>query len=228
MLLIVSRRKNYSRELSNILGTVGILSYPVSATEALSEISPLYRAVVVIEPSFLYDAESFIESIRRYVGNMPVFALYYEKIGKESVYFNHAFLDNIFSETFLLVTQKHLEGLKLNSLGDYKLAGIDASVDKSSVLCFDESVELTKTETKILRFLIRSYPIPRSCQSIIKYLYAPTKAPEPSSIRTHVCKINAKFKDIYPETLICSYCGEGYIINTPELREGFKTNEKQG
>lgn len=219
MILIIAQKKSYARELTNILDILGIISYPTTLTEAFREVSPMYRAVVVIDPDFLLDTKNFIDTVHSYVKSMPVYALYSKEVGKGAHYFTGYFMDNIMSKTFI---NKMVDYAKKNGIrcpGDYRLAGINANADLPEVLYFDRKVDLTKTEAKILRFLIRSYPEPRKCETIIKYLYKPTKAPEPSSIRTHICKINSKFENIFGDAIIRSPEGTGYVIYTPELKK---------
>ena len=223
MILVVSRKKSHSRELVNILEIVGIVSYPVTSGEVFSEISPMYRAVVVIEPDFLFDVRHFIDTIHSYVKGMPVYALYQDKIGEEGRYFTECFTGNIFSSSMVNAMAKYAKRENLPCPGDYRLAGINATVDLGEILYFGKKINLTKTEAKILRFLIRSYPTPRKAETIIKYLYKPTKSPEPSSIRTHVCKINSKFKELFGEGIICSPESAGYVIYTPRV----KTNNEK-
>lgn len=222
MILIVSRKKSQGRDLANVLDYVGLLSYPTTLTEVFSEISPMYRAVVVIEPDFILDAKKFVETIHSYHKTIPVYAIYHDEIGEDGRYFTHCFKDNIYSSTMIYKMSDYARDNDIPRPGDYRLAGINASIELGEILYFDEKVNLTKTEAKILRFLMRSYPTPRKCETIIKYLYKPTKAPEPSSIRTHICKINAKFQEGFGDSLIASPEGQGYVIYTPVLKEKYK------
>ena len=219
MILIVAHKKSYARELTNILDILGVISYPTTLAEAYREVSLLYRAVVVIDPDFLCDTKSFVDTIHSYVKSMPIYALYSKEIGKDAGYFTDYFMDNIMSKTFINRMAGYAKANGIPCPGDYRLAGINANADLPNVLYFDRNVNLTKTEAKILRFLIRSYPKPRKCETIIKYLYKPAKAPEPSSIRTHICKINSKFENIFGEAIIRSPEGTGYVIYTPELKK---------
>ena len=128
---------------------------PATAKEAYSQASPFYRAILVYEPSFLFDVKGFIDTIHSYVKNIPIYALYAEKVGEEGVYFEDCFTDNIFSSSMIYRMEEIAVKKDLPCVGDYRLAGINASVNLKNVLYFDKPVNLTKTEKKILKFLTR-------------------------------------------------------------------------
>ena len=226
MILIISRKKSAARNLTEALKTIGILSYPITASETFKEISPMYRAVVVIDPGFLADIKHFIDSIHSYVKNIPVYAVYTEPIGEEAKYFVNTISDRAYTGTLINDLADYLHDNSLPCVGDYRLAGINASADLGEVLYFDRHVDLTKTQSLILRFLLRSYPNPKKAETIIKYIYKPSKSPEPSSIRTHICKINESFKAIFGDPIIASPNGLGYVIYTPELKKRYQKNEQ--
>ena len=68
----------------------------------------------------------------------------------------------------------------------------------------------------ILRYLIRSYPVPQNAERILKYAFKPTRAPEAASIRTHLSIMNKKFEKSIGRKMISLEPHRGYIILTPE------------
>ena len=107
-------------------------------------------------------------------------------------------------------------GIPVPLPGNYRLCGIDASVTKREVFYFDDVLHLTKTETAILRFLIRAYPLGLSAAEMLDMLFRPSKRPEASDIRTHISSMNKKFRDLTGRALIFMTPHIGYRISTPE------------
>ncbi len=221
MLLIVSRKKSHAQTIANMIRFTGIVCFPATPVEALSEIGTMYRAVVVLEPDTLPDARDFVKRIHSYHSTVPVFALYEGKKFESLPYFNGSYSAATYSATFASKLSAYAVSNGLPSIGDYKLAGINATPGLHDILFFNKPVKLSRTEAMILRFLIRSYPIPQKSKSIIKYIYKPSDAPEESSMRTHICSINKKFYVYTGFPLIRSVTGKGYIICTPDAREKY-------
>ncbi len=219
MLLIVSRKKNAAQLIAEMIRYSGVLCYASTPSEALSEISTMYRAVVLLDPEELPDAEGFVKKIRSYLSSIPIFALYEDKDFPAFPYYDASFSAATYSASFLNKLIDHSRAKNLKCIGDYRLAGINASPNLSSIVFFNECLKLTRTEAMILRFLIRSYPTPQKSKNIIKYVYKPSHAPEECSIRTHICSINKKFLPFVGFNLIKAIPSSGYIIYTPELRE---------
>ena len=218
MVLIIDSTKRKARAISDIFYYMGVLSYAAIPSEAFSEISNLYTAVLVLCPEKLPDAENFVERLRSYDSRIPIFAvtdaspdLYPEGI------FNGSYPDSIYSSTLVEEIVKYQMRRNLPLTAHYRLAGIDASCDKEGVTVFDKGISFTKTETMILRYLISSYPIPQSAAEIIKYSFKPTKKPEITSIRTHVSVMNRKFRKVKGKNLFLNIQGKGYVVSTPEI-----------
>ena len=68
----------------------------------------------------------------------------------------------------------------------------------------------------ILRYLIRKYPLPSSSDEIIKYAFRSTRAPEASSVKTHISLMNKKLESQIGKRMIEFVPKKGYIIITPE------------
>ena len=218
MILVVSKSKRSSERLSEMFNIAGYLSYGLTPSQAINEISPRYRAVILIADGHASPTSlaSVISACSAHALKIPVFS-----IGEC---------------TELMVAEKFPEGMSVSSIlkriirylvinnkpiiGKYKCAGFDVSSDSARVMYFDKEIRLTKTEKMILRFLTRSYPLPVSADKIIKYAIRPSRSPEPSSIRTHISVMNKKFKATIGRQMI-EFCDkEGYILITPERKKG--------
>ncbi len=218
MVLIVNRRKKDATYVSEIFHYMGILSHAATPSEALSEISLLYRAVIVMEPDTLPDPCDFVSRLRSYAGDVPIFAISdtIAEFGHKEI-FNGTFKFSMYSSILAYRIAEYCKEKGLPYIGDYRLAGISAMCDSKRVTYFDTEIPFTKTETMILRFLIRAYPLPVNSLKILKYSFRPSRSPECASIRTHICSINKKFRSKTSYNLITLVPDKGYIIATPEV-----------
>lgn len=217
MLLIISQSKRIARDVAETFHYMSILSYAATPHEALSEVSNLYRAALIINPEAFPDIIDYVNRIRAYKSDLPVFALLN---GEAPAVYDDVF-DACFSKPSLtpaLAEKIIAYANKYNRarIGDYYLAGFDASSSTVGVYYFYTKVNLTKTEAMILRYLIRAYPLPQKADDILKYSFKPTRTPEPSSIRTHLSIMNKKFEQSIGRRMIGFEAGRGYIILTPE------------
>ena len=220
MILIISQNKRKATALSDILYYMGVLSLGVTPKEALSEISPDYSAVIVTNPEILPDAADFVKRLRRYASDTPIFSVSdsTDNASLKSL-FNLSLPDSIYSTTMIAkISLFCLENGK-RAPGAYSIAGIDAGCDLSEPLFFDEKVALTKTETMILRYLIRIYPRKAKAAQILTHAFKSGRNPEPSSVRTHISVMNKKFRQSFSHPIISSSEGGGYTVLTPEYYE---------
>ena len=218
MILILDRNKQNAEAVSEMLYYMGVLSYAADLAEGLSELSPQYRAVLIINPSAVPDAASYVGKIKSYDARVPIFSL--TRNGEKNPapeLFEINFDESSSYADIVKRIAERLLSLNQRSVGSYMLSGIDASANRRSVSYFDTTLPLTRTETMILRFLIRSYPTPKAAKDILKYSFKSRRAPEAGGIRTHISCINRKFKVIKNRNLISSFPDEGYVIMTPEL-----------
>ena len=217
MLLIISQNKKLARSISDTFHYMSILSYAASPHEALSEVSALYRAVLIINPEGFPDVNDYVVRIKSYKSDIPVFALTEDT---PPPHYPDIF-DGVFTRAHFTpaLAEKIIDFANENNrarIGDYYLAGFDASSSTVGVNYFYTKVNLTKTEAMILRYLIRSYPIPQRADNILKYAFKPSRAPEPSSIRTHLSIMNKKLEGSIGRRMIILDPGKGYVIATPE------------
>ena len=217
MLLIISKSKKIASDIAETFRYMSILAYGATPAEALTEVSEIYRAVLIVSPEALPDAKDFVRRVHTYKSNLPIFALTDTTLeALTATAFDKVFTRPTFSPA---LASKIIEYANENSherIGDYRLGGIDASSDRIGVTYFDIDVQLTKTEALILRYLIRSYPIPRSATEIIKYVFKSSRAPEAASIRTHLSMINKKLEAVMERRAIVLVPSQGYLISTPE------------
>ena len=218
MILIINPSKKLARGVSDTFYYMGILSYPATPSEALSEISQLYRAVLIISPGELADARDYVERLRKYKGDIPIFALCQEECHtRYEDIFDRIFVKPIFSPTLAEKILEYANEKEYAGIGDYRLAGFNASWDHLGISCFSRKLRLTKTETMILRYLIRCYPLPVNAEDILKHAFRPGRAPEAASIRTHISGMNKKFEGIFERKMISLVPHKGYIIMAPEF-----------
>lgn len=217
MLLIISQSKKAARSVAETFHYMSILSYGTTPHEGLSEVSDLYRAVLILNPETFPDVMDYVNRIRSYISDIPVFAVLEDKAPPYySDIFDGCFTKPAFTPALAEKIIGYANERNRARIGDYYLAGFDASSSTVGVYYFHTKVNLTKTEAMILRFLIRGYPIPQRAESILKYAFKPSRAPEPSSIRTHLSLMNKKFEESIGRKMIGLEPGRGYVILTPE------------
>jgi len=218
MILIIDKSRKNAISVADMFFYMGILAKATTVGESFSEISDIYRAVIILSPETLPDTEDYVKRLHSYNLTVPIFA-----VGEPDKR-----LSNLFAGIFPVGTYassimaKILEYTLNNSLpqpGDYKLAGIDLSCDLSTPTYFWTPLPLTKTEAMIVKYLIRTYPRPTTAEEILKYAYRQSRTPEVSNIRTHVSIINKKFRNLANRNLIEMSFGKGYRVLTPEVAE---------
>ena len=217
MLLIIDRSQKSREAIRDICYHLGILSNTAAPEKASYEISNRYRAVLIVEPAGILMLETLIENLRVYSLGAPIFALSEKRGGYDESIFEKVFVKSTFSCDDLIEMIRFEEEHSKRVMGDYRLMGIDASVFSQETTFFDHPFKLTKTELMILKYLIRYYPNHASADDILKFAFRTARAPEISSIRTHISSINKKFLKISGRTLIVSEPRIGYRIMTPLL-----------
>ena len=217
MILIIHPHKRKASAISDMLHYMGILSYPATPNEAILEIGGSYRAVLIVEPEKMADAECLVERLRKENNGIPIFAISDETLRTalkdrfDSVFSNNECSSSVINE---IVGYQSKHGLPTTA--EYRLAGIDASCTNDSVVVYDNRIDFTKTETMILRYMIISYPTPQDAKSILRYAFKPLRKPEEASIRTHVSVMNKKFREARGKNLFSAIQGKGYVLATPE------------
>lgn len=221
MILVIDKSKINAINLSNIFYYLGILSEGCTPSEALSEISPLYRAIIFNSPSAHADLYNYILQLRKYAPGIPIFAIC-ENGEKYEEYFQKIYSERTLGTSLAFEIINYCEEHGIPSPAHYTISGFDASFGLSASRYYDDILPFTKTENMILRALIRAYPTPLTPNEILSYSYRNTKKPEPSNIRTHLSIMNKKFHSMTGRNLVTASFGKGYTLLTPENQ---KTSE---
>lgn len=215
MILVIDKSKEGAGRLSDIFFYMGIPSFATGAGDGLLENCPIYRSVIILFPEKFYDIEEYVSNLHSKNHKSPIFAVSDDvKFAKEK--------KNLFDATFdfrplAQVIYEKIEEYSLShsleSPSVFRAAYVDASLNLKSPTYFSSPIPFTKTEAMILRTLISSYPSPLSSRSILKYAFKPARAPELSSIRTHISLINKKSRETVGKPIISLSLGEGYKLS---------------
>ena len=216
MILIVDKSKKNAASISDMFFYMGVLSKPSTIAETFSEISNIYRAVLILYPETFPDPEDFVKRLRSYSSTIPIFAIGSPDKSYSDL-FAYVFADGTYAAAVMTKILEYTLDNYLPQPGDYKLAGMDLSCDISTPTYFWTPLPITKTEAMIIKYLIRTYPRPTSATEILKYAYRESKTPEISNVRTHISIINKKFRSITKRNLIETSTGRGYRVLTPEV-----------
>jgi len=220
MLLIICQSKKLAKSVQETFHYMSILAYGTTPHEALSEVSEIYRAILIINPDGFPDIKDYVSRLNSYKSDLPIFAL--SNTPEKPFYpdiFDAVFTKNSMTPSLASKIVSYANEHNRAKIGDYRLAGFDASSNKVGVAYFDRTVSLTKTEAMVLRYLLRVYPIPQKAEKIIKYSFNPGRAPEAASIRTHISLMNKKFERTLGRKMIVHAPGKGYLILTPEYEK---------
>lgn len=226
MILIIDKSKENAEGLSEMFFYMGIPTYAAGAGESLEETSQIYRAVIIISPEKFYDLEEFVGRLRLKAREIPIFALHdgdtvareYQKL------FDAIFPLEPYAAKIYGMIKEYTESHSHPSPGVYKIQGINASVDLKEPTYLSIPIPFTKTETMILRTLIRACPGAFSSKNILKYAFKSSRAPDLASIRTHISIMNKKFRKISGRNLITLSLGSGYKISDENAYESIGTN----
>ncbi len=216
MILIINPSKRRARELSELLRIMGYLAFPILPREFGSEISPSYRAAVIATEDGFADLEDFVKLTRSYSRSLPLF-LISDKREHEGL-FMRRFPSAVSPAGLIKGIRDELSRRSLPSPGEYRGAGFFASVDSPTVSFLGRSIKFTHTETMILRYLVSSYPTPKSAREILYHAFRQSKLPEPSSVRTQISCMNKKIRECEGRSLIEFIADGGYRLIAPSER----------
>ncbi len=217
MILIIDENKHRRDTLCETFYYIGILSVSADRECAFNAVSPVLKAVLISEPCELLDADGLIRGIRQGFPNLPIFVIADNPLThSQQTLIARKFNSGVYAAELVEGIINYQTQNGLCPLGKYMLAGVDAGCDLGSVRYLSREVALTKTETMIVRYLIASYPTPRSAREILLGAYKPTKRPEEAAVRTQISLINRKFAKIKGERLITG-TDKGYILLTPDV-----------
>ncbi len=213
MVLFISRSKKTATTAASLFRKLQIVSYGATPTEALTEISPIYHAAVIMDPEELPDHKDFIKRLRAYERDIPIFALTDRPdLLPSPELFGVVESNGVGSADFACKIIEYLISHSKKPVGAYRLAGFESLCDRPYTSFYDIRMPFTKTEAMIIRYLICAHPTPSDAKTILKYAFPPSDKPEPSTVRTHVYSINKKFSSMFPSI--------DFIIHIP--KEGYK------
>ena len=219
MILIINRSKRDAVNLADMFYLMGILAHGVTPSEALSEISLQYKVALIVSPEALCDRSDFVSRLRSYA-SIPVIALTDSADGRDGRIFDLVLKRNSYGSKIIESIRSFCESVGIQPPGTYSLEGIKASAVSKTPTFIHHELPLTKTETMVLRTLIKTYPRRVSAFEILKYAFRQSRLPDISNVRTHISVINKKFRAIQGENLIGFEEGRGYVILTPDVLKG--------
>ena len=216
MILIVSNSIKSGELLTDMFHYMGFLARCTTASEALTEASAFYRAVIVVSPSELYSAEDFCKQIKNISRRTPIFALLKKGEANYENCFDGYFENSTYAAEIIRKIIDFTSENRLPTPGSYKLSALELSVNLTVPMYATLGLPFTKTECMILKYLIRCYPSPTTAEDILLHAYRPTRLPDAANIRTHLSSINKKFRAAFGRNLVSHVLGEGYVIETHE------------
>ena len=222
MILIINKSKRDARGLSDMFYYMGQAAQGVTPSEALSEISPIYRAVIIMNPNELGDKSEYLMRLRSYA-DVPIFAITDSVSGMDEICFDGILPKDAYAAKIYSYLYDYSMQNSKPVPGQYTLAGIDASSHLRFVEYFGKAIPFTRTEAMIIRTLIRLYPLPIRSKDILKYAFRPARTPEVANVRTHISVINKKWREVADRPLIVMESGKGYRILTPEVKDNLIT-----
>lgn len=224
MILIIDGNKRRRETLAEMFYYMGIPSYASDKDGAISALCPEYKAILISEPEKLTSPEEYVKALSKAAPGTPIFSVSERKLSLAlASKIDLEIESGIYSSALAAKIIEYQKDRGLKTLGKYMLAGLDASCDVGGVKYLSKTVNLTKTETMIVRYLILSYPNPKSAPDILAHAYKKAKLPEDAAVRTQISLINRKFSKIKSERLIAR-TDTGYVIATPEFWEKLKFN----
>ncbi len=217
MLLIIRKNEKNGNAVREIFRYMNVLAYSCRPQDAVRELSPRYRAVLILDPETFPDIRGFVASLRRTAALTPVFALSARHLSvADACLFAKVFSYGTMSSSIAkdMVTFSLDHGLP--AIGDYRLLGLNVSADRECATFCGEALPLTQTEMRILQFLIRVYPDAATADEILEYAFNPQKVPGKSSVRTHLSAVNRKFRALTGRNLTEHRDYAGYRITAPD------------
>ena len=132
MILIVSKSKKKAENYAELLLTMGYIAYGATVSEALNEISPLYRAVIIHNAEEIIDKSAFLSSFNAVSLKIPIFAIG----GSDNPEITLSLPEGSSANAVIKKITRYLAVNDLPMIGDYTCAGFDASVNRCDVFYF--------------------------------------------------------------------------------------------
>lgn len=216
MILIINRSKRDAIRLAEMFYLMGVLAHGATPSEALSEISIQYKIALIMSPSTLPDKCDYAARLRSYV-TIPIAVMTDEPDERDARTFDLILKQSTYAARLIDAIRRFCEERDIAPPGTYRLDGIRACAESKVPTFLHSALPLTKTETMVLRTLIKAYPRPIGAAEILKYAFRQSRYPDVSNVRTHISLINRKYRELRGENLIAFLDGEGYVILTPAM-----------
>ena len=206
MILVTDTTPSRREAFAEMLYYMGLLAYPVSPEEIFSELDKKYSVLLFCSTDGIEDAEEMARLARERYG-VTVAAL------GEGVEFDVSFPISTYPPAVASGISDSRIRRAQRPIGEYTLGELDASVSTRFTAYRGTPIELTRTESMILRYLIRVYPCPATPSEILKYAFRQSRAPELPSVRTHISVMNKKFRRAFGASLTEGSAGNGYVLS---------------
>lgn len=211
MILITDIDKGRRETVAEMFYYMGIPARAIDPCEIENEISDEYSALLFTSADRTPDVNGICSRLRDTVMTTIV------AISEENGDFDMVFPRGTRSSDIATAVSRYRRERGLEPLGHYEHMGINASADSGAPTYLGEPLPLTRTEAMILRYLIKTYPRPVCAQDILNFAFRPSRAPEASSVRTHISIMNKKLRPILGRSLTEHAAHGGYVLSTERV-----------
>ena len=206
MILITDKDKGRRETVADMFYYMGIPSRATDPDEAESEINDEYSAILFTSADLTPGIERICSMVRD--AGMTTIVAISERGGD----FDIVFPAGTRASDIAAAVSRYRRERGLTPLGHYECMGIDASADRAAPSYLGEPLPLTRTEAMILRYLIKAYPRAVCAKEILNLAFRPSRAPEASSVRTHISIMNKKLRPILGRSLTEAGERGGYVL----------------
>ena len=213
MILVVDKSRKGANYITELMFYMGFIAHAVTPGEVANEFTPKYHAIIFSDPIGYGDYVSYVKGIKKYVGSTPIFAISDTPLEDPEV-FAEVFRNNVYSTTVVNGIISYSKAHGLQPIGEYEVGFINARAGLECAYYYSTKVLLTKSELKVVRFFLATYPAVMNARAIIRYIFPKLVFPDSTALRNHISSVNKKFRDIIGRNLIVNIPGEGYILNT--------------
>lgn len=218
MILVIDKSRKNANSIAELFFYMGFIAHAITPGELAAEFTPKYHAIIFSDPEGYGDYTEYVRNITKYIGKTPVFAISDAPLERPDV-FALVFRNNVYSTTVATGIINYCKSNLLYAIGDYEIGCVNASAGLDCAYYYSKKVILTKSELKVVRFFLASYPSVMSAKAIIKYIFPKLTFPDSTALRNHICSVNKKFRDVIGRNLIVNIPGTGYILNTNSVRQ---------
>lgn len=211
MVLIIDTSKENGNAIADIMRFMGFLAYATTPLTALGEYSNLYSAVIISNPERFPDIEDYVRRLRLLDSRISLFSIS-AGVNPHPELFNINFKNSIYSSTLAREITEFAAKHGPKSIGLYRTHDISVCAGERDATYNEQVIDFSKTELRIVKFLAHTTPKPQMTETIIKYIYSPYKHPEHSGLRSHISRINSKFRELGGKNLIEMKPKEGYLL----------------